>query len=157
VIGEDRLPLFAFGTLMDPDVLALVCDVAPGSFPTESARAVDSTRRWVVDDHYPVLVAAPGEALDGVLVHDLDESALARIRFFEGEEFELAPITVRRDADGESVRAWHFAHAARKAVADMAWELADWQSSTKADMLPRVRRYMACFGRMSVAEADAYW
>ena len=87
---------FAFGTLMDPDVLALVCGTAPDHFPTEPARAVDRARRWVLDDHYPVLVAAPGESLAGVLVHALDEHALERIAFFEGEEFALAPITVRR-------------------------------------------------------------
>ena len=150
-------PLFAFGTLMDPDVLALVCDVPVGRFQTEPARAENSARRWVVDDHFPVLVAAAGESLDGLLVHGLGETALARIGFFEGEEFVLEPIRVRRRANDEPVDAWHFAHTGVLDVADTAWDLADWQSSTKPDALPRMRRYMACFGRMSVAEADAYW
>ena len=152
-----RAPLFAFGTLMDPDVLALVCDVEPGRFRTEPARAEDSARRWVVDDHYPVRVAAAGESLPGLLVHGLDDESLARIEFFEGEEFVLAPLLVRRASDGAPIEARHFAHTGRKAVAEAPWELADWQASTKADTLPRVRRYMACFGRMSVVEADAHW
>ena len=150
-------PLFAFGTLMDPDVLAAVCDVPPGSFPTEPARAEDSARRWVVDDHYPVLVPAPGEHLEGLLLHGLGGRDLERIGFFEGEEFALAPIDVRRERDGRVVTVLHFAHTDRKAVSEAAWDLADWQASTKADTMPRVRRYMACFGRMSVAEADAHW
>ena len=150
-------PLFAFGTLMDPDVLSIVCDVPPDRFPTEPARVEGRARRWVVDDHYPVLVEAPGEHVDGLLIRGLDEPALERVRFFEGEEFALAPITVHGGVGEEPIEALHFAHAGRKAIAESPWTLAGWQAYTKPDTLPRVRRYMACFGRMSVAEADAHW
>ena len=154
--GEDRPALFAFGTLMDPDVLALVRGVPLDDLRTEAARVDDRARRRVVDDHYPVLVEMPGERVEGLLIHGLDDHAIERIRFFEGEEFALAPILVR-DARGAEVDAVHFADTGRKAVADVPWSLEGWQADTKPDTLPRVRRYMACFGTMSVAEADAHW
>ena len=151
-----RPPLFAFGTLMDPDVLALVRGAPLGDLGTEPARVDGRARRWVVDDHYPVLVEVPGEHVNGLLVRGLDDRAIERIRFFEGEEFALAPIVVR-DARGAPVDAEYFADTGRKAIADTPWSLEGWQADTKPDTLPRVRRYMACFGTMSVAEADAHW
>jgi len=153
--GNGR-PLFAFGTLMDPDVLGIVLGAGAAAWRTMPARVHDRARRWVVDDHYPVLVESPGVHVDGLLIHGLAETALDRIRFFEGEEFALAPIVVR-DTDDDEIDARYFADTGRKDIADIAWSLADWQTSTKSDTLPRVHRYMACYGTMSIAEADAFW
>jgi len=159
VSTERRPPLFVFGTLMDPEVLGIVCEAATGRAVTEPAVVENRARRWVVDDHYPVLVAAPGESVAGLLVHGLDERAHERVVFFEGEEFVLEPIVVRGGADGRGrlIEACFFAHTGCEAVSDMRWELADWQANVKSDTLLRIRRYMDCFGVMGVAEADAYW
>lgn len=150
------ITLFAFGTLMDEDVLAIVGDRAPGTFATEPASVSGRARRAVRDDHYPVLVRAPDESVDGLLIHDIDAVALERIAFFEGEEFALEPIRVTGERSGELV-AMHFAHTDRKPIDEAAWTLEGWQASTKPDTLLRIRRYMSHFGVLSVAEADAYW
>ena len=166
--GAGGAPLFAFGTLMDEEVLAIVCDRPIATFATEPARVSGRARRAVTDDHYPVLVEAPGASVEGLLIHGLDAAALERIAFFEGEEFTLEPIRVTRAAEGATrssgrasgpleLDAVHFAHTDRKPVGESGWELADWQANTKPDTLPRVRRYMAHFGVLSVAEADAHW
>ena len=150
------ITLFAFGTLMDEDVLAIVGDRPVGTFATEAACVPDRVRRAVRDDHYPVLVTAPGGRVDGLLIHDVDAIALERIAFFEGEEFALEPIRVTGERSGE-LEAMHFAHTDRKPIDEVAWTLEGWQVNTKPDTLRRIHRYMSHFGVLSVAEADAHW
>ncbi len=150
------LDLFSFGTLMDTDLLPLVCEQAVESLSLESAKVPDHSRRWVLDDAYPVLVPEKGRFTEGLIIRGLSDDALERIVFFEGEEFELKPIDVQHPS-GVWERVQYFADTHRKAISETEWSLENWQHSTKADTLPRVVRYMKCFGKMSRAEADAYW
>lgn len=151
----DSRPLFTFGTLMDADVLSIVIDAPIEPFVRLSATVRGLGRRWVVDDHYPVLVADSSGTTDGLLIHGLDERALERILFFEGEEFELGPLVV--EVDDKPVDARYFAHREKKPVSELDWTLEQWQLHTKPDTLHRVRRYMAHYGRLTRAEADEYW
>ena len=150
------LPLFTFGTLMDTELLQLVCEQSIDTLTLTPAWVQDHARRWVLDDHYPVLVPTPGQRTEGLILQGLDACAMERIVFFEGEEFSLKTLVVTQ-ADGSSQTVQFFADNQRKPVSEMEWQLDDWQRSTKQDTLPRVERYMRCFGKMSIAEADAYW
>jgi hypothetical protein len=148
--------LFTFGTLMDTELLQIVCRQPLDSLVLEPAFAVDQARRWVLDDHYPVLIASPGSRIEGVIIRGLQEEAMNRIVFFEGDEFTLRRMTVELpDCQSEAVN--YFAHNQRKPVSEQEWRLAEWQRSTKQDTLSRVERYMRCYGVMTTAEADAYW
>lgn len=153
---KDPLALFSFGTLMDTDLLPLVCEQAMDTLVLEAAAVPDRSRRWVLDDHYPVLVVDEGCVTEGLIIRGLDTEALNRIVFFEGEEFNLAPLSVQK-ADGEWERVQYFADTNLKAISASEWTLPEWQRTTKQDTLNRVVRYMQCYGRMSIAEADAYW
>lgn len=150
------LDLFSFGTLMDTDLLSLVCEQAVDNLVLDAAVVPDHARRWVLDDAYPVLVPETGRVTEGLIIRGLSEYALERIIFFEGEEFELKPIDVQRP-QGDWERVQYFADTHRKEISDTEWSLEGWRHSTKADTMPRVTRYMQCFGKMSRAEADAYW
>lgn len=150
------LDLFSFGTLMDTDLLPLVCEQAVDTLTLEKAIVPDHTRRWVLDDAYPVLVPDKGRDTEGLIIRGLNQNAVERIIFFEGEEFELTPIDVRH-LSGQWERVQFFADTHRKEISDTEWTLEGWQHSIKADTMPRVVRYMQCFGKMSRAEADAYW
>lgn len=148
--------LFTFGTLMDTELLELVCEQAVHTLVLQPAHVADHGRRWVIDDHYPVLVPESGSRTQGVIIRGLSEAAMDRIVFFEGEEFSLREISVVSDS-GESENVLYFADNHRKRISDSDWSLSDWQRSTKPDTMPRVQRYMQCYGKMSAADADAYW
>ncbi len=141
---------------MDTDLLPLVCEQAVDTLILEPAFVSDHSRRWVIDDHYPVLVPEAGRDTHGLIIRGLSAVALERIIFFEGEEFELQPLDVQL-SDGRTEHVQFFSDTHRKEISDSEWSLEDWQQSTKADTLERVARYMQCFGKMTRAEADAYW
>lgn len=148
--------LFTFGTLMDPDVLRQVGGQPLSALTRETATVRGFARHWVEADDYPVLVAREGEQTTGLIIRGLSSLAMQRIEFFEGEEFTLQELWVRNAARQEE-RVHYFADNQRKPASDRSWSLAEWQLGTKKSMMPRVERYMACFGRMSTAEADACW
>lgn len=151
-----HLSLFSFGTLMDAELLELVCQQSLDSLTLEPARVVDHARRWVIDDHYPVLVPEKGDATQGLIIHGLSDEAMDRIVFFEGEEFTVQHIKVLRE-NNQAETVQYFADNHRKIISDSDWSMEEWQRTTKPDTMPRVRRYMQCYGHMSAAEADAYW
>lgn len=153
---KESLALFSFGTLMDTDLLPLVCEQAMDTLALETAVVPERSRRWVLDDHYPVLVAEEGRTTEGLIIRGLEPEALNRIVFFEGEEFNLEPLSVQK-ANGDWEQVQYFADTNLKEISTWEWTLTEWQRTTKADTLNRVVRYMQCYGKMSIAEADAYW
>ena len=148
--------LFSFGTLMDAELLQLVCGHDTSSIVREPAVVSDHVPLWVQDDHYPVLIARPGVNTSGLILRNLSPQALDRIVFFEGGEFTVQQIDVT-SASGIVERVPYFADNVHQGVRDVVWRLEHWQQTTKPDTLPRVERYMQCYGKMSVDEADAYW
>jgi len=153
---KDRPALFTFGTLMDPDVLGIVALQDLTTLVREAASVSDHARRWVLDDHYPVLVPSPGQHAGGLIIRGLQEEAMRRIEFFEGDEFSLRTLFVE-NAAGEQEEVCYFADNQRHSISSEEWLLAHWQDTTKAQTLPRVERYMRCYGKMTTTEADAYW
>lgn len=153
---NSRLDLFTFGTLMDPDVLGLVAQQDLSTLDIEPATVPDHVRRWVLDDHYPVLVSSPGSSTSGLIIRGLQDEAMRRIEFFEGDEFSLRTLRVE-NARQLPEEVCYFADNQRQCISDTEWLLEEWQQSTKPATLPRVERYMQCYGTMTTAEADAYW
>ncbi len=93
--------LFAYGTLMCPDILA---DVAmPG------LEAIPGTlhgyKRWAVrGEEYPAIRRHPSGRVQGILYRDLPNHAWPRLDRFEGEMYRRATLTIRH-ADGETLAA----------------------------------------------------
>ena len=126
-------PLFAYGTLRDPDLLsrvlarplnaeAMLGAVAPGF------RAVHYPGRA-----YPALVRAPGAAAEGVVLTDLTPFERDLLDAFEGDEYrrQLVPVMI-----GEELHE-AFAYLPAIAVAGdaAAWTLAEWQRMHKPRVL----------------------
>lgn len=141
---------------MDPELLQVVSRQPIDSLILEPASVSNHARRWVLDDLYPVLVPEQGTDTLGLIIRGLSEEAMARIVFFEGEEFMLQPIVVRTQ-NGVSEQVQYFDDNQRKLISESEWVLSDWQRTTKAETMKRVERYMQCYGRMTAAEADRYW
>jgi gamma-glutamylcyclotransferase (GGCT)/AIG2-like uncharacterized protein YtfP len=82
--------LFAYGTLMWPEILA---DVIGRSIEGVPAKLPDARRLRVKNQVYPSLVLAQSGAVDGILYFDLTEPEIAALDRFEGDEY------VRRRAE----------------------------------------------------------
>ena len=144
-------PLFVFGTLRDPDVLALVLGRAGAR--TEPASLPGHAARTVAGRDYPVLVPEPGKAAPGALVHGLDAADRARLAWFEGEAYALAPCRV--DAADGAVDATVFVAAGLPV--DGPWHLDAWRARDKPGFLERARRWMDEFGAEAPAADGVVW
>lgn len=91
-----RYRVFAYGTLMFPEIAATVTGERPRG---ESARLPDHARHALRRRVYPGAVQRPGHAIEGVLYHDLSPAALARIDDFEGELYRRHRVTVLAGCD----------------------------------------------------------
>lgn len=148
-------PVFFYGSLRDPEMLALVLGHPVEPARLEPAVAENHATLRLVDEDYPLLAPAPGRRAEGVLLYGLTEAELDRIRFFEEEEYALAPITVRT-ARGP-VEALHLDGTAKPRASSVEWDFAAWCREHRPAALEATREYMAHYGRLSAAELDAIW
>lgn len=148
--------LFVFGSLMDPQVLSLVSGMSESALELVPATVQGYRQGEVVEESYPVLVACKSAQTEGLLINGLSSLALQRILFFEGDEYQLQPIDTVT-ASGQPVAAHYFCDAGVYTVRDTSWDFALWQQIHKASFIEASRQYMALFGTMTAAQADAHW
>ena len=136
------VPVFLYGTLTDPDVLARVLGrpLRPGEL--EPARLDGFRRRRAAAASYPVLVPAPDATVDGLLLHPASDRDVRRLNHFESGEYhaELRPVRTR---DGVTRPAWLYAARADLPVSAEAWRPEDWRRRHLADFLPACDAWMA--------------
>jgi gamma-glutamylcyclotransferase (GGCT)/AIG2-like uncharacterized protein YtfP len=84
--------LFAYGTLMWPEIMSDVIDRKVEGRP---ARLSDARRLRVKDQVYPSLVPAEGFEVEGIVYSDLSEAEVAALDHFEGEEYVRRSVEVR--------------------------------------------------------------
>lgn len=149
-------PLFSFGTLMDADILATVSGQPLSALHCEAAGVSGYAQREVVGQDFPVLVEDARATTTGVIISGLNELALDRILFFEGDEYRLQDIDVQSES-GQTVACQYFTDTAVYDVRDTPWDFDAWQMREKADFLIRTRNFMTLYGRMSATDADAFW
>lgn len=87
------LHLFAYGTLMCPEIMTRVVTCLPASLPAR----LDHYRRGPLRGvDYPAIVACPGASVEGLLYLDLPEAAWRRLDEFEDEIYTRQTVTVCR-------------------------------------------------------------
>ena len=146
-------PLFVFGTLRDPDVLAVVLGRADGA-RAEPAHLPGHAALSVAGRDYPVLVASPRARAPGTLLHGLDGTDRDRLGWFEGEAYALRAVRVETAAG--AIDAVAFAATLALPTAG-PWRLEDWRRAAKAAFLERARRWMAEYGRDRPAADEVVW
>ena len=148
-------PIFFYGSLRDREMLEVVLGRTVPDSSLEPATLEGYAAFLLVDEDYPVLVPAEGRSVEGVLLHDLTGEDLARIRFFEEEEYALRPVTVRT-ARG-IVAAQHLRGTDKPVASDREWDFETWRRTHRSAALEATREYMAHYGRLSTQELDAIW
>jgi gamma-glutamylcyclotransferase (GGCT)/AIG2-like uncharacterized protein YtfP len=136
--------LFAYGTLMLPEVMEVVAGRRCAARP---ALLHAHRRRLLRGAVYPVLLPAAGESVAGVLWEGLDDASLARIDRFEDAIYERTRRRVVL-ASGEEREAFVYLlrpeHAAL--AADDAWEEADFRARHLAAFLASCREFARTLG-----------
>jgi hypothetical protein len=134
---------FFYGTLIDPDVRALVLG-------RHAPRIVEPAglRGWrcvpVPARTYPMLIADPEGRLSGVLVRGLNAVARERLVRYEDDLYELVEIDVEIGRRGKKRGAFTFvARSGRTASGSRTWDFTDWQRRHKRRFLQRLRRRLA--------------
>lgn len=132
LVTEPLGPLFVYGTLRDPDLLAgvlsrplragaLLAAVAPGFAAVHYPNRV-----------YPALVRRPGAAAAGLVLTDLSPFERDLLDAYEGEEYRRTPIPVMIEEE------LHEADAYLPTVdisAGEFWTLEAWQRQHRARVL----------------------
>jgi hypothetical protein len=134
---------FFYGTLIDPDVRALVLG-------RDAPRAAEPAglRGWrcvpVPAKTYPMLVPDPQARLSGVLVRGLNARARERLLRYEDPLYELIEVELEVGRHGKKRRASAFvAKPGRAASGRKLWDFTDWQRRHKRRFLQRLKRRLA--------------
>jgi gamma-glutamylcyclotransferase (GGCT)/AIG2-like uncharacterized protein YtfP len=127
------LPLFVYGTLRDPDLLAAVLGRPLRAGGQHIARAPGFRAVHYPGRIYPALVRAPGTAAEGLLLIDLSPFERDLLDAFEGEEYRRAPLAALVEEDLFEADAYLPAITVSSAGAD--WSLSRWQAEHKPRVL----------------------
>jgi gamma-glutamylcyclotransferase (GGCT)/AIG2-like uncharacterized protein YtfP len=132
--------LFVYGTLLDDDVFALVTGRSAPFHDRRQAMINGYRRVCRAGASYPILVNAPEAQVDGAVVGGITPREIERLKTFEGEEYDLVPLTVygrnrrRVNAHGFMAKAWVPASTEE-------WTLAAWRRRHKRRYLARLRAF----------------
>ena len=117
--------LFVYGTLMDPEIMALVAGEAGNG---QTARLSGYVRRRVSGECYPAIVPQAGAVVDGLLYAGLSPKILERLDRFEGENYFRRTVLVEL-AEEKRVMAqtYVFVDKCRDRLSDENWSLEAFQ------------------------------
>lgn len=127
------LPLFVYGTLRDPELLAAVLGRTLPPQAVHAARAPGFRAVRYPGRIYPALLPAPGAAASGLLLLGLTPFEFDLRDAFEGDEYRRAPIAVMLEEELHEADAYLPAVAIPAAAPD--WSLERWQVEHKPRVL----------------------
>ena len=152
-----RQAIFVFGSMRDRELLEVVLGRRVAE-PVYQAATLEGYRLGrVPDERYPLLVRDIDSRVAGEIVDGLSEEDLARVLFFEGDEYELQPcrVTVQGAGYRDVLFCDNFVHATETITA--SWSLSEWQRVDKPSFLQVAKRFMAFYGCGNREEAEAVW
>ncbi len=136
---------FFYGTLCDPDVLALVLGYRPGRHQLKPAILPGFRRKIAQGRSYPVLRPAPGGQVQGWLFHARSPEDGRRLDAYEGPEY----LTRRRlvwpqGAAAPRLARLYLPFPGRLGAGNADWELPQWR-----------RHYKAAFIKLLLQQTEA--
>jgi len=86
---KNIMKLFVYGTLQDPDIVELVLEHQNFTLSPYTLNGYKAV--MAKDEDFPVLIESDS-SLEGYLLLNLAAKDIERIKYYEGEEFELKEI-----------------------------------------------------------------
>lgn len=125
---------------MDRDVLKAV--IGRGLPPSYSKRAVLSGYRRVYKSGatYPILITAPKQAIEGVLVSALGARDVARLDAFEGLNYRRKMLQVVLCSSQDERPAWVYLPKANVRGNNKEWHLHEWTRQHKRKYVNHINR-----------------
>ena len=133
---------FFYGTLLDPDVTALVLRrrLPPSAF--QPAVLSGYVRRRAAGKSYPVLRRERGGRVTGAVVGGLTAADAARLAAYEGPNYRIAALPVRLQGRLVTVSVFEPEGPGLQPSPD-PWDLAAWQSRHKRPFVAWIRRALS--------------
>lgn len=133
--------LFAYGSLMCADIMALVVGTPLASTP---AMLPGFRRLCVAREPYPGLIADPDAVVAGRIYEGLTPAFWARLDAFEGAYYQRRPVRVRIAAGSESqVDCYLFRPEYRHLLTCREWDYAAFLRNGKAEFQRRYQGFAA--------------
>lgn len=129
---------FFYGTLMDPAVLAAVIGRRPPPALWAKATIEGYRRVFRAGTRYPILIPAPGERVDGMLVGGLGARDARRLDIFEGRDYAARTVLVQARLGGR-IPARIFMPKPGVPATARPWTPEDWRRRHRRTYLARVR------------------
>lgn len=154
--GTNVRSFFFYGSLMDPELRALVLGRPALSAPERPAVLAGYRRSSLNGCNYPGIAPAPDKRVDGLLVEGINEEAAARLSYYEGEQYEPVRASVAT-AEGAATVAWVFQPLSHLNIGFNDWVLSDWQRRWKASALKYTKTSMARMTQTDLRMHSAQW
>ena len=146
--------IFFYGTLRDIAVRGYVFDDTVGAEQVIDAHAKGYRTMVYPGETYPVLVPAPGAVTVGQVLLEPSDEALQRMRLFEGNEYELAALSVTAK-DGQVMQVRYNRASAKNLKPREPWNYEQWQATERDHFLEATRLDMAQYwSEMNRAKTD---
>jgi gamma-glutamylcyclotransferase (GGCT)/AIG2-like uncharacterized protein YtfP len=127
---------FFYGTLMDETVRRLVLGPSARTLSLQPA-VLDGWRRTAVRGrHYPVVVAASGASVAGLVTGAMSRAAVTRLDRFEGPEYVRRALAVRSPDGGATAWVYVARNATLSSAAD--WDYTAWCRQHRDRFLKRL-------------------
>lgn len=139
-IKNGATPLFVYGTLRDPDVRSALLDDRNANLETSAAWMKDHRLYRVHGRSYPMICAAPGGCVEGLLLAGLTAKQLHLLDAFEGEEYRRLPARVL-SSGGVEIQAQVYRPRTGVRRDRRIWRYDQWSPRERRAMLARVRTW----------------
>jgi hypothetical protein len=130
---------FFYGTLLDPDVMALVIGRRLPPHRYEAATMPGYARRRAKGASYPIVLRDPRSEVEGAVVAGFSAEDVARLAAYEGPRYRIASRKVWMNQAFVRVSVFEPVEERFEPVAGR-WELAVWQRGDKRRFVDRLRR-----------------
>lgn len=147
------LDFFFFGSLRHIPLLEIVLGRDVAGSDVHADCLANAEIRWAGADPFPLILRGQGDGAPGVRVANISADEAARLDFFEGDdEYDLAQVTL---ASGHSAQC--YVAGPKLGSAGPLWSFEDWRNDWAEFSCLAAQEYMALFGQMPEARADAMW
>lgn len=130
---------FFYGTLLDPDVMAIVIGRRLPPCRFEAATLPGYVRRRAKGASYPIVLPDSRGEVEGAVVGGLSTEDVARLAAYEGPGYRSAQRKIRMKDGFVSVYVFEPVEERFEPV-DGRWELVVWQRRDKRRFVDRLRR-----------------
>lgn len=131
--------IFVYGTLLSTEI---VIRLTGKSFKTSSAVLHGYQLYRVKSCDYPAIIIKEGAETKGLILKNVDDSSLAVLSFFEGDEYEIRKVTVLVNGKPETALTFVWAKA-NDLTEDTGWDFQEFERTSLAHYIDVVIPEMA--------------